>query len=65
MTLIFCVPAVAEKSDSLRISLLTAAPGGQASGAKGTTRPCVADKTDGAAIRRNRISAPPRDGYFE
>lgn len=30
LTLIFCVPAVAEKSDSLRISLLTAAPGGQA-----------------------------------
>ena len=30
LTLIFCVPAAAEKSDSLRISLLTAAPGGQA-----------------------------------
>ena len=39
--------------------------GGQVNGSKGTTYPPDTDKTDGAAIRRNRISAPPRDGYFE
>ena len=61
-----CAPVHLCKSKaSLFPPCLPAAPGGQASGAKGTTRPCVADKTDGAAIRRNRISAPPRDGYFE